>query len=334
MKAPALGLKEVLLALVCLGLVVLAVVVSGAAPAEALQRFVQGSVVGPASWRRTLQEATPLLIAGAAVFLALRAGLFNIGADGQLVVGAMVGAAVVLALPGPVGVGLGVVLAMVAGALWALPAGLIKAYRGGHEVISTIMLNNLAGFLALWAVKGPLKDPRQQTATTALLPSGSTLPDLVAAPPFRLNLALLVAVVVVLALAWWLSRTVAGYELSAVGQNPTAAATAGVETRAVTVRAMAASGALAGLAGACVVFAYERRFYADFSPGYGFDALGVALLAGSSTLALLPSALLFAILATGTTAVQLLGVPRGLSGVLLGALIVAFAVVRYRRRSP
>lgn len=326
-----LGARQIVLVLAALGLIIVAVAATGVVPAEALQRFVQGAVGGPAAWRKTLREATPLLIAGTAVFLALRAGLFNIGADGQLTVGAVSAAAVALAVPGPFGAALACLAGVGAGALWAWPAGWIRAYRGGHEVISSIMLNNIALALTLGLAKGPLKNPEQQEASTRLLAASSHMPDIVSAPPFRVNLGLAVGLAAMAAVVVWMGRTVGGFELRAAGANPGAAAVAGVDVKRVQVRAMAFSGGLAGLAGAVLVLGFERRFYADFSPGFGFDALGVALLAGGSGWGLVPSSLLFAFLSAGTTAVQTLGIPRGLSGVLLGLTILVFAAFRYRR---
>lgn len=323
--------RYVLLALAAFAFVVAALAFSGAVPAEALRVIVVESLGTPAGLRSTLREATPLLILGAAVFLALRAGLFNIGADGQFVIGALAAVAVALAIPTPVGAALAIVAGIAAGALWALPAGLIKAYRGGHEVITTIMLNNIAFFLTVAIVKGPLKDPGSQSPTTTFVDPAATLPNLVQNGPFRLNLALVFAVLAVLALWFYLKKTVSGYELAATGGNPTAAKFAGVAVQKVTVKAMLASGALAGLAGALQVLAYEKRFYAGFSPGYGFDALGVALLAGTSAPALLGSGLLFGVLAKGTTALGLTGVPKGISGVLLGVLILVFAAFAFRK---
>jgi simple sugar transport system permease protein len=302
----------------------------GVVPEEALSGLIRGSVGGPAAWRQTLREMTPLLIAGLAVAVALRAGLFNIGADGQLLVGGATAATVALAFPGPLGTVAACLAGTAAGGLWAFPAGWIKVARGGHEVISTIMLNNIAVFLTLWLVRGPIKDPTVQTWTTQTLPPGVGIPDLIEAGAFRLNLALPLAVLATVAFGVWLQRTVGGYELRAVGSNPTAARFAGVEVDRIRTRAMVASGALAGLSGAVLVLAFERRFYANFSPGYGFDALGVALLAGNTAWGLLPSAFLFAALSAGTTAVQLMGVPKGLSTVLLGLIIIVFAVFRFR----
>jgi general nucleoside transport system permease protein len=319
------------LALAGLAVVVAAILAAGASPLEAAQKLIVGSLGSPGAIAGTLRELTPLILAGIAVFIALKAGLFNIGVEGQLVVGAVSAATVALAVPGVLGMLLAILAGCAAGALWALPAGLIKAYRGGHEVITTIMLNNVAGFLTAALVAGPLKAPGQESTTTATLPASSMLPNLYDAPPMRINLALLLGVGMLVALAVWLKRSVAGYELSLVGANPRAAELAGVNTARTLVKAMAASGAVGGLAGAIQVLAYEGRFFAGFSPGYGFDALGVALLAGGSALGIVPAALLFAILAKGGSTLQFLGIPKGITVIVLGLVILVFAAVRYRK---
>ena len=312
-------------------LLTVAVMATHVAPLDALQSLLKSSLGSPRAIAGTIKETTPLLIAGLAVFLALRAGLFNIGVEGQLVVGALACTAVALRFPGPMGIVLGAATGVAAGALWALPAGLIKAYRGGHEVITTIMLNNVAGLLATAIVAGPLKAAGQESATSALLPESTRVPELISGGSFTLSSAVPFALLLMVGLGFWLKRSVGGYELKAVGANPSAAELAGISAKRVTTRAMVASGALGGLAGAVQVLAYEGRFYAGFSSGYGFDALGVALLAGASAWAVLPASLLFGILAKGSTAVQILGVPKGITGVVLGLLILIFAAVRYRR---
>lgn len=326
-----MNLRILLLILAAAGIVVGAVWAAGVNPMEAYERLFAGSLGSPGAISGTLRETTPLLIAGLAVFLALKAGLFNIGVEGQLVVGAAAAAWVALNIPGPFGILLAVATGAAAGALWALPAGLIKAYRGGHEVITTIMLNNVAAFLTTALVAGPLKDPGQESTTTASLPAASMLPHLYEAPPLRINLALIFGILMLMALAFWLKRTVSGFELRLVGSNPRAAELAGIKAPRAIVRAMAVSGAIGGIAGAFQVVAYEGRFFAGISSGYGFDALGVALLSGASPWGMIPSSLLFGVLAKGSTSIQILGVPKGLTYVILGLLILVFAAVRYRR---
>jgi simple sugar transport system permease protein len=323
--------RHIALTLVAFLLVWAAIIALGADPAETFRTMISESVEKPQSWRETLLEFTPLLAAGLSVFIALRAGLFNIGAEGQLLVGALATVSVTLANPSPLGMVLGVLAGIVAGALWALPAGLIKAYRGGHEVISTIMLNAIAIFFASWLLRGPLQDKTQQSTTTALIEKSAQLPNIIVEQPFRLNAAVLVVVVIAIGFALWLNKTVKGYELTAVGKGPKAAEAAGVSLSGMIVSSMGWSGALAGLAGALMVVGDQHRVYDGFSGGFGFDGLGVAMLAGSSPYALIPSALLFAIIGQGSDQLSVMGIPKGLNGILLGILIIVFAAYRSRR---
>ena len=308
-----------------------AMLTAHASPAEAIKVLIHGSLGSPAAIGGTLRETTPLLIAGLAVFIALRAGLFNIGVEGQLICGAAACTFVAVRIPGICGMVLGLLVGMLVGALWSLPAGLIKAYRNGHEVITTIMLNNVAIYLTSALLSGPMKDPTQQDTATKPVIDSTRLPWIYNHPPVQINCALILGVVVAIGLAIWLKKTVAGYELQAVGANPVAAKFAGIATPRVTLLAMSVSGAIAGLAGGVQVLAYEGRFYEGFSPGYGFDALGVALLAGSNALGVLPASLLFGILAKGGTALQIEGVPKGITTVVLGFLILIAAVIRFRK---
>lgn len=326
-------LKIPILAVVGFVTIVIALVIGGANPVEGLQSLFLGAFGSPAGLRETLRNMVPLLILGAGVFLALKAGLFNIGAEGQFLIGALAGTAVALAKPDLFGILLALIAGIVAGGLWALPAGWIKAYRGGHEVITTIMLNSIAGFLTLWFVNGLLKDPNRQSPTTKRIPESAHLFNIIDQPPFRVNISLVIAVIIVLGLWWYLNKTVSGYELKAVGGNPKAATMAGIDTKMVTLKAMVASGMIAGAAGTLQVLAFDKRFFDGLSPGYGFDALGVAILAGSSPWGLLASALAFAGLSQGTTELSLMGVPKGLNGIMLAVLIIVFAAFRYRKEA-
>jgi ABC-type uncharacterized transport system permease subunit len=253
-------MKWRVLALACVSLLLLAgaVHLANVSPMEALRVLLKGSFGSPKAFAGTLKETTPLLIAGLAVFFALKAGLFNIGVEGQFLMGAL-GATVV-----------GLAAGVLCGLLWALPAALIKAYKNGHEVITTIMLNNVAAALTLALVKGPLRDPGQEGSSTATLDASLWLPSLdFGTPTGRFSVAILAGLALVVAAAIWLKKTVGGYELRATGANPVAAAFAGVKTKSVVVKAMCVSGALGGMAGALHVFASEHRFYDGFSSGYG-----------------------------------------------------------------
>ncbi|RYG46290.1 ABC transporter permease [bacterium] len=325
-------MRIVLLAVAGIVLVVGLLLATGISPVMVGSELVTGAFGNARAVSGSLRETTPLVFAGLAVFLALRAGLFNIGAEGQFVIGAAATATVALKVPGPLGILLGMIVGMVAGAVWAWPAGAIRAYRNGHEVITTIMLNRVAVLATDWLVgsQGPLRDPTSGGTTTALLTPQTRLPNLIG-PPLSLSSGLLLGLVLAVALWWWLGRTVSGFELRAAGANPTAARFAGIEPKKVMVKAMLTSGALAGLGGAVQVLAFEGRFYQGFSPGYGFDALGVALLAAGNALFTLPAALLFGALSQGGTRLGISGVPKEVTGVILGVVILVAGALRYRK---
>jgi simple sugar transport system permease protein len=164
-----------------------------------------------------------------------------------------------------------------------------------------------------------------------MISDASRLPDLLSRPPLVISSGIVVGLVLVLGVQFWMRRRVAGYELQLVGANPTAARFAGVDVKQVTVRAMLASGAFGGLAGAVQTLAFEGRFYQGFSPGYGFDSLGVALLAGGNALVLIPMSALFGMLSKGGTSLLILGVPKGFTGVITGLVILVSAAIRYRK---
>ena len=298
----------------------------------AISTIFTGSLGDARKITGTIREITPLLILGSAVYLALRAGLFNIGAEGQYTVGACFASLAMIQIGGAPGVIVGCLVGGVTGALWALPAGLIKAYRNGHEVITTIMLNAVALLMTRALVAGPFKGKDQFTPSTSVMPAQSQLTPLVNIGDLQIPQSFVVGVACVLILAYWLNRTVSGYELKAVGANPTAAKFAGVRIKQVTIKAMLLSGGLSGLAGALEVAQFDHRFYDGFSTGYGFDALGVALLAGSNPFSLILSSFFFGTLNKGGTALAILGINKGITTVMLATVILMFAAVRYARK--
>lgn len=309
-----------------------ALVLVGAPPGHTMWDLIQSSLGSARSITGMLREVTPLLISGIAVFLALRSGLFNIGVEGQFTVGALTCAVVAIKVPGMMGALLGMVAGMAAGGLLALPAAAIKAYKGGHEVITTIMLNNAAALLTSALVAGPLKQAGQESPQTAQILESTYLPDALHIGELHINSGLVIGVLVAMGLWWWLKRTVSGYELQAVGANPIAAKFAGVNARSVVMKSMTWSGALGGLAGAIQILGFEHYYFPNLSSGYGFDALGVALLAGGTPIGLLPSSALFGMLNKGGTTIQILDqVPKGITSVILGLLIIIAAAIRYRK---
>ena len=321
-----------LLITVALLVILGSLLLTGKSIPAALSQLITGSLGSTNALSGSLREAAPLLILGAAVFLALKAGLFNIGAEGQFLVGACFGSFFVIKVPGPLGVVAGCIAGALAGALWALPAGWIRAYRNGHEVITTIMLNAVAINLTKAIVAGPMKGADQNSPSTSLLAQSSRLTPLFKIGNFEFPHSVVLGIIIIIGLAWWLKKTTAGYELRATGANSTAAEFAGINTRRTMMNAMVVSGAIAGLAGVLQVTQFEGRFYDGFSPGYGFDALGVALLAGGSPLGIFISALFFGILNKGGSSLSILGIDRGITTVILSMVILIFAAVRYSKK--
>jgi general nucleoside transport system permease protein len=305
--------------------------VAGFDVGRALQALVTGSV---GSWYAlgsgTLVRATPLVLTGLAVAIALRAGVFNIGAEGQFLVGAAAAAAVALSAAGSLWI-LAIPLALVAGAVagagWASIAALLRARFHVLEVISTIMLNFVAGYLVSYLVRGPLQEPLHIYPQTSTIPLAAQLPRL--GPTTRLHLGFLIAVTACV-LAWWIIRfTAAGFRLRAVGANPHAARVAGrIDVVRTTIWTFLISGALAGLAGAIELTAVTYALYENISPGYGYTAIAVALLARLNPAVVLLTGVLFGALEVGATAMQRdAGVPSVVVSIVEAAVILGLVVV-------
>lgn len=287
----------------------------------------------------TLVRATPLVLTGVAVALAFRAGVLNIGAEGQLLIGAAVAAAVALAAPTGEGAALVLPLvilaAAVGGASWAGVAALLRTRYGVLEVISTIMLNFVALYVVSYLVRGPLQEPTHAYPQSATIADALHLPRLPGTG--RLHAGLLIALALAGVAGWAMRRTAAGFRLVATGENASAAASAGgIDVRKTTARAFLVSGALAGLAGGAEVLGVTFALYENISPGYGYTAIAVALLARLDPWRVIATALLFGALEAGAGAMQRdAGVPSTLVAVIEAALIlavVAAQALRSRRR--
>ncbi|HXU74854.1 MAG TPA: ABC transporter permease [Polyangia bacterium] len=286
---------------------------------------------------QVLFKTTPLIFTGLSVALALRAGLFNIGAEGQLTVGAFATAMVGLHcahLPAVVAVPLALVAGALGGALVGAIAGALKAWRGAHEVINTIMLNFIVR--AVMVGVGAHLFEREQIHTAPVAASAE-LPRLSRFIPglhgSAANASLFIAVAVALA-AWWLvERTRAGFRLRAVGASPDAAATSGISVPRVQFFALALSGAVAGLVGANFVLGYKHYYEDGFSGGIGYMGIAVAVLGRSRPLGVVLAALLFGTLSQGALAVNAV-VPKELVDVMTAVIIfsVAAAAPSVRRR--
>jgi ABC-type uncharacterized transport system permease subunit len=254
----------------------------------------------------TLVVAGPLILAGLAVALAFRAGLFNIGAQGQFVFGA-IGASYIgftFDLPPFLHVIAAIIFGVVLGGLWGGIAGLLKAKTGAHEVIVTIMLNYVAAYFILWILKTEsfLREGRQDPIAPEVL-ENSRLPRFFG-EEFRVSAAILIALFVAWLVSILLNRTTLGYQFRAVGANSTAAKTAGMSVPFVMTSAMVVCGALAGLGGAINVLGGEYALTTGIAGSFGFDAITVALLGRAKPLGVVLSAFLFAGLRVGGQMMQ------------------------------
>ena len=289
-----------------------------------------GSLGSTYAISETLTAATPVTLAALGIALGFRAGLFNIGAEGQVVLGGIAAVFVGFALTGlPIYIHLPLALAAgaLAGALWASIAGWLKAATGAHEVITTIMLNLISFRLLDYLLKNPpLQRPgRTDPISQTVLPSAE-LPKLLTFldPSLRIHAGILIALVMVAIVYWLLFRTTLGFEFRASGLNPDAARYAGMKAGMIIVLTMAIAGALAGLAGANQVLGVLGRASPGFSGGIGFDAIAVALLGRSHPVGVLFAGLLFGGLEAGGRQMQVAaGVSIDLIGIIQ-ALIVVF----------
>jgi ABC-type uncharacterized transport system permease subunit len=282
-------------------------------------------------------KAALLTLTGLSVAVAFRVGLFNIGAQGQLVVGAIAAAFVGahIALPGAVHLPLALLAAAAAGAIWALIAAGLKLWRGVHEVISTIMLNWVAlNLVENWLVVGPLRahasgdnsiSGTAEVHTTAVLPR--LVPD-----SSRLNLGFFIALALALLVALWMQRTRAGFESRAVGLSEKAAEAAGINVGRRLLEAMAVAGALAGLAGGMLILGTELKYPASLASPYGFDGIAIALIGQGHPLGALASALFFGALRAGGTHMQLYGVHKSFPELIQGLALLLVAAKLFWER--
>jgi simple sugar transport system permease protein len=256
--------------------------------------------------------------------------LFNIGAEGQLVLGGLAAGVVGVWVPGPPVVSIVATLlaGAVAGGFWGGIAGWLKSRFGANEVIATLMLNVIAALLATYAVNGPLHFATANEGETPLLAKTAWLPTIV--PDTRLTISIVVALLLALALWFVFNRTIFGFELRAAGEAPEAARRAGVDLRSIALQAMTYSGAIAGLGGATLVTGVLHRFNTGLSPGYGFVAIAVALVGNLEPVWIAVAAFAFGILQNGALSMQAeANVPRDIVNVIEGLVIIALAGRRY-----
>jgi len=315
---------------VLLALAASAMELAGANPLLGFYALLRGALGGPHQIAETLVQTTSLLFPSLAVALAFRAGFFNIGAEGQLVIGGLLAGLLGarLHLPGIAGLPLVLSAGALGGALWGGIAGALRARFGGNEVVATLMLNVIAALLANYLVVGPLHSPGAVGPETAELAPSLWLPTI--APGTRLTVAMPLGLLVAAGVALLLSHTVFGYELRASGANPQAARRAGIDQQWIALAAMLLSGGIAGLGGATIVTGVLHRFNVALSPGYGFIAIAVALVGELDPLRVVFAAFAFGILQSGSLTMQALAhVPKDVVTVIEGLIILALSARRF-----
>ncbi len=321
------------------GGIVIAVV--GGNPFAAYSGLLQGAFGSVKAISETAVWATPYIFAGLAVALAFKGGLFNIGGEGQLALGATTAAFVGYALPAwvgyemptivllPITIGAGILV----GFIWGAIPGALKAFTGAHEVINTIMMNYIALNIVSFLMNGPIKDkdPLNVIARSPLIAEGARI-----APIFdnlRVHWGFVLALLAA-AFVWWLLwKTTLGYEIRTVGANPDAAKYAGINVKKIMTFTMGLSGLLAGLAGTIEVTGLNYRHELGFSSGYGFDAIAIALLGKNHPGGVVMAAILFAAMRNGATRMQFLTqIPVDIISVIQALIllfIAADSIIRY-----
>ena len=284
----------------------LLLLVAGYNPLTVYHALWSGAVTGQSAFANTLVSTTPYLLLGLAVALGFKGGLFNIGAEGQYIVGA-IGAVWAGNLfdgaPAMLLAAFALLVGTIAGALYAAIAGVLKVVSGAHEVITTIMLNYVAAFLVSWLVDfGGIMHGTGQIQQSYYVNPGAQLPIIWPGTPLHAGLIIALAGAAAYYLLVW--RTTWGFQLRAVGLNPTAARSAGVSIRRVTIWVMATSGALSGLAGAVQITGLQHVLPDPFGSGFGFDAIAVAIIGMGNPVGIVLAGLLLGALHNGATTME------------------------------
>jgi simple sugar transport system permease protein len=323
-KAIAVPVCAVLTALILGGALIAA---AGASPLQGYEALFRGAAGSPRALTETVVKAVPLMLAGLGVGLAFRGRIWNIGAEGQLLMGAVAAAGVGLRfpdLPAWVLLPLTLVASFALGGLWGSIPGVLKARFHANEIVVSLMLNFVAILFVSYLVSGPWRDPASGIPITAAVGESARLPRLV--PGTRLHGGIVVALACSLLTYIILFRSTLGFKIRAVGGGLEAARFAGIDVNAVVAVTMALSGGLAGLAGMCEVSGLHYRLMDNISPGYGYTAIVVALMGELHPVGIPLAAILFAGLLVGGEAMhRAVGVPSALVNVIVGLIVLAYA---------
>jgi len=297
---------------------------TGYNPLEAYAAMLVGAFGDTFGIGQTFTQATPIIFTALAFLFAYKCGLFNIGAEGQFLVGAFFAALIGISfngLPFFIHIPLALIAGALGGAMWGFVPAVLKARLGAHEVITTMMLSYVALYITGYMVNYPFKAPGWVAQTILISPSAE-LPRIL--PPTQLSLSIVLAVLLAGATHYTLCRTTIGYEVRAIGLNPSAAESGGIRIKKGIILALIVSGAMAGLGGAGEVLGVHKRFIEGFSPGYGWDGLAVALVGGLNPAGIVLASVLFGALRSGgMTMTRTMHVPLDIVSILQ-ALVILF----------
>ncbi len=300
---------------------------SGANPILAYQSMLKGSIGDAYAITDTIRGMIPLVFTGLAVAFASRTGVFNIGAEGQLYMGALASAitALFLELPSFLLILVSIIAGILGGAIWALIAVLLREKRNVNIVISTLMLNYLAVTFVHFMVNGPIKAKNSLQVATEQLPESAFIPYLIPRP-YGVTYAIIIIFLVITVLYLLLNYTSLGFKIRAVGENKKAAEVAGIKVDILVVLSLVISGGLAGLGGTLEILGNQHRLVSGFSSGYGYTGIPISLLARSNPIGVLFSAFFFSVLRTGSISMQATaGVSSNVTDIIQGLVIVFIA---------
>jgi simple sugar transport system permease protein len=344
------NVREMLMNLIPIGAFLLALLIGaimiailGVNPLVAYQALLKGAFGSMNAIADTVVKATPLLFVGLGICIAFRAGVLNIGGEGQLVTGALSATIVCLtfpSLPGWILIIIALTIGLLSGAIWAGIAGFLKAYFKVNEILSTIMLNYIAAYGMNYLLRGPIMDPLQ-IELGSFIPQTTRLTHVVDLPrlvPTRLHFGTIVAVVFAILVYIFLWRTTIGFRIRMIGQNIQASRASGINVQKYMVLAFILSGALVGLGGAIEVLGVHHRLFTDgsvsgFTGSAGFNGIVAALFGQLHPIGTIPASLLLGALLTGANKMQrVVQIPSALIGALNGLIVLFVVGSEYLRR--
>ncbi|MDK2785949.1 MAG: ral nucleoside transport system permease protein [Thermotoga sp.] len=306
------------------------IVLIGQNPVIAYKAMIEGAFGDLQALADTIIKTTPLILTGLAVGFGFRAGIFNIGAEGQMIMGAILATVVGMnmrGVPPSLAIPLTMIAGMLGGAVWASIAGYLKAKTGAHEVVTTIMLNWIATYISSYLITGPLAVGSGTPKSPEIAPSAK-LPPIVTVGALEMTSGIVISIITAVVIYIVLEKTRTGYEVKATGFNPYAAEYGGISISKNIVMSMAISGALAGLAGALEVMGLHHRFLGTLSGGKGFDGISIALIGQNHPIGIIFASFLIASLRTGSSNMQFVGVPKHIVTIIQGIVIFLVAADR------